>query len=93
MKTLLLAAICAASLFPSCLGPNHAHTSIRNWNAEVAEADWLNEVLFLGMHIIPVYQFAYLGDVVIFNTMGYWGENPLKDPGEFPEGWHHEKKD
>jgi len=93
MKRSLLAVLCAATMFTSCLGPNRAHDSIRNWNTEVAEADWLNEVIFLGLTIIPVYPLAYLGDVVIFNTMGYWGTNPLSDPGPYPDGFHSGSSD
>ncbi|MCA8979901.1 MAG: DUF3332 family protein [Planctomycetes bacterium] len=91
MKQLLIAGLCAAGLFTSCLGPNRAHDSITNWNANLSEQHWVGEVVFIGFHIIPVYQFAYLGDIVIFNTMGYWGENPLKDPGAFPEDFHSKK--
>ena len=37
------------------------------------------------MYIIPVYEFALLGDVVIFNAVEYWsGDNPIADPDEFP---------
>lgn len=93
MKHLLLAGLLAAGLCTSCLGPNRAHDSIRNWNANISDQHWLSEVIYIGFWIIPVYQFAYLGDVVVFNTMGYWGENPIKDPGDFPEDFHKPDKD
>jgi hypothetical protein len=85
MRKLILSTALAASLFASsCLGPNNAQMSINNWNADLTEMNWLNEVLF----IIPmawVQSFAQLGDVLIFNTMEYWGaENPISAPGEFP---------
>jgi len=68
----------------SCLGPDNAFKSIRNWNAGLSDQDWVNEVVFLGLTIIPVYGIALFGDVVIFNTIGYWtGDNPISDPGPF----------
>ena len=81
----LLSAILALSLgSASCLGPDNAYRSVKNWNAELATQDWINEVVYVGMHIIPVYPILLLGDIVIFNTIGYWsGENPINDPGEF----------
>ena len=83
MKT--VAGAVALSLLPGCLGPNNAHNSVRNWNATLADEDWIEEIVFLGFHIIPVYQLAYLGDVLIFNTIDYWtDDNPVNDPGEFP---------
>lgn len=83
-KSLIAAALTLGLLSSSCLGPNNLYNGIRNWNAEVTEQDWLNEVIFIGFWIIPVYPIASFGDIVIFNTIGYWGENPIKDPGEFP---------
>jgi hypothetical protein len=84
LKNALIAAILALGLgSTSCLGPDRAYGSIKNWNADISEQNWLNEVVFVGMWIIPVYEFALLGDVLIFNTIGYYGENPIKDPGAF----------
>ena len=86
MNKRMLALILALSLAtPGCLGPDHLYGGLRNWNAELSEQDWVNEVVFLGLCIIPVYPIAMLGDVVIFNTVNYWsGNNPISDPGEFP---------
>jgi hypothetical protein len=31
--------------------------------------------------IIPVYGIAYLGDIIIFNSIEFWGgENPISPP-------------
>jgi hypothetical protein len=88
LKTTLLAAVLAAALWtPSCLGPDHAYNAIKNWNTKVSDQDWLDEVIFIGLWIIPVYPIATLLDVVVFTTIGYWGENPINDPGPFP-GFH-----
>lgn len=68
-----------------CLGPNNAANSLLNWNAEVSETDVVNEAIFLGMYLIPVYPIAYAADIVVFNTIEYWsGGNPIDAPGAFP---------
>jgi hypothetical protein len=86
MKKKLHALVLAAGLVcSSCLGPDHLYHSIKNWNAGLSDQDWVNELVFLGLVIIPVYPIALAGDVLICNTVGYWsGDNPVNDPGEFP---------
>jgi len=86
-KAIAAAALSAALLAPGCLGPNSAHDSLRNWNATVTDMDWLNEVIFLGLNIIPVYGIFYFGDVLIFNTIAYWGDDVIGHPGDFPESF------
>ena len=85
VKHALICGILALSLgTPSCLGPDNAYNSIKNWNVDLAEQDWINEVVYLGLNIIPVYPIVLFGDIVIFNTIGYWsGNNPINDPGPF----------
>jgi hypothetical protein len=71
-------------LSSSCLGPDNAYGSIKNWNADLSGQDWVNEAVFIGLYIIPVYPIALLGDVLIFNTVQYWsGDNLINDPGPF----------
>lgn len=84
-KSLISAVLALGMLTPACLGPDNLYNGIKNWNAEVADQDWLNEVIFIGFWIIPVYPIAAIGDIVIFNTIEYWtGDNPVSEPGEFP---------
>lgn len=84
-KKALAAALVLGLTCSSCLGPDHLYSGIKNWNAGLSDQDWVNEVVFIGLYIIPVYPFALLGDVVVFNTIDYWtSKNTLKDPGPFP---------
>ena len=85
MKKVLIASMLALGLSTtSCLGPDNTYNSIKNWNAELSEQDWVNEIVFLGLTIIPVYGFSLLLDTVVFNTIGYWGTNPITAPRPFP---------
>jgi hypothetical protein len=82
IKNALTAATLTLGLCSSCLGPNNAYNSIRDWNRDLSEQDWVVELVFLGLYILPVYPIAHFGDIVIFNTVNYWsGDNPINDPG------------
>ena len=86
MKKSFVALVLALGLTgTSCLGTDNLYHSVKNWNAGLSDQDWLNEIVFIGMWIIPVYPITLAGDVLIFNTVAYWGgDNPIKDPGAFP---------
>lgn len=65
----------------SCLGPDHAYQQVKTWNAGLSEQDWVTELVFLGLYLIPVYPIAMFGDVLVFNTIQYWsGDNPISAP-------------
>jgi len=84
IKKLLGVALLALGL-GGCLGPDHLYGSVKNWNAGLSKKDWVNEIVFVGLYIIPVYPIALFGDVVVFNTIGYWtGDDTINDPGKFP---------
>ncbi|MEM6671206.1 MAG: DUF3332 family protein [Planctomycetota bacterium] len=84
MKKMIAAA--ALTLGASgCLGPNNLFNSLHNWNANLTDQDWVDELVYIGLNIIPVYGFAWLADAWVLNTIDYWtGNNPVSDPGPFP---------
>ncbi len=78
-KTLATLALAACAFLPGCYGPNNAWNNLHDWNGKVTESKWGNEAVFLALNIIPVYGFCYLGDVLIFNSMEFWGmKNPIE---------------
>ena len=84
IKKSLLAGVLSLGLLSSCLGPNNALNTINNWNATIAEQDWINEVLFIPL--VFVHGAAWAGDILIFNTIDYWsGNNPISPAGPFPD--------
>ena len=61
-----------------CIGTFQLFNNLKDWNLEATEEKWLNELIFLGLNIIPVYGLAFLGDAIIFNTIEFWtGDNPM----------------
>ncbi|MCM8812542.1 MAG: DUF3332 domain-containing protein [Candidatus Omnitrophica bacterium] len=48
---------------------------------------WMDELIFLGAVILPVYSLATLGDAILFNSIEFWtGENPLRKQAKVERG-------
>ena len=88
MKKLLLASVLALGLLTSCIGPNNAFNGLSSWNGRATESKWWNELIWVALWVVPVYPLAMAGDVVIFNSIEFWGgENPFSEPEPFtPQG-------
>ena len=78
-KSLLAASLALTMLGTTCLGPNNAFNNLNRWNQKVTDSKWANEGIFLVLNIIPVYGLWYYGDILIFNSIEFWGgDNPIK---------------
>lgn len=79
MKKNVLCSLMATSLlFTSCIGSFTAFTSLRDWNESVTDNQFGNELIFIALWVVPVYQIATLGDLLIFNAIEFWGgDNPI----------------
>jgi hypothetical protein len=88
MRKTLVASILALSLLgPSCVGGYRLFRGVASWNTRATDSKWWNEVIHLGLWIIPVYEITLLGDMLIFNSIEFWsGSNPLTDPEKPVEG-------
>ena len=43
---------------------------------------FVNEIVFLAFHIVPVYEVAYFADVLVLNSIEFWsGSNPIAQVG------------
>lgn len=82
MKRLpIAAALAACALLPGCLGPNRAFRSVHSWNTRATDNKWANTLIHAGFWIVPVYPLTLFGDIVLFNTIQFFGgENPLEEP-------------
>ena len=68
----------------SCIGPNYAYNSLSAWNSEASDSKYLNEAVYIGLHLLPAYPLCMAGDVLIFNSLEFWtGDNPIPGPGDF----------
>jgi hypothetical protein len=79
---MLVAALLGGSLMmQSCIGSFSLWTGLRDWNMGVSDK-FVNEVVFLAFHIVPVYEVAYVADALVLNSIEFWsGANPVADFG------------
>lgn len=77
-KLFVCSALSLAFLSTSCLGSFSAWNNLRDWNEDVADNKFVNNAIFWGLNIIPIYPLFYAGDVLIFNLVEFWsGSNPI----------------
>jgi len=77
-KVFICIALSSTLLFSSCLGSFSAFNNLKEWNQNVSENKFVNNLVFWGLNIIPVYGLFFFGDAVIFNVIEFWdGSNPI----------------
>lgn len=77
----LLMASCI--LYSSCIGSFPVFNKMLKWNKGISSSKFVNELVFICFHIIPVYEVCYLADGLVFNTIEFWsGKSALAKVGE-----------
>jgi hypothetical protein len=65
-----------------CIGHFRLTGNLLDWNKQLSNK-WVNELVFVGFNMIPVYGFSLLGDAFIFNAIEFWGgTNPISSTEE-----------
>tara|TARA_R110002020_G_scaffold63170_2_gene168759 strand:+ start:135865 stop:136392 length:528 start_codon:yes stop_codon:yes gene_type:complete len=60
------------------LGSFSAFNNLKDWNQEISDSKFVNNLVFWGLNIIPVYGLFFIGDAIIFNVIEFWsGSNPI----------------
>lgn len=81
-KTLVTAFALLTLLATGCIGKNNSFCLFKGlveWNRTWHEEKWVNEAVYIGLHILPAYEILFLGDALIFNSIDFWtGDNPMK---------------
>lgn len=80
---LVMAAVLASSvLFTSCIGSFNLTNKLLDWNRGI-DTKFVNELVFIAFHIVPVYEIAILADILVINSIEFWsGNNPVADAGK-----------
>lgn len=78
-RNLIIASALSLSLLSSsCLGSFNAFNNLKDWNMQVSNSKFVNNAIFWGLNIVPVYGLFLLGDAIIFNVLEFWtGSNPI----------------
>lgn len=67
-----------------CMGNFVAHTKLAAWNQKATGEKWLNELIFIGLIVVPVYEVVWLADALVFNSVEFWtGKNPMAAASDF----------
>ena len=78
IKSLKLGVCLLASsvLFSSCIGSFALWHKVLKWNQNI-DNKFVNELVFICLHIVPVYEIAGFIDGIVLNSIEFWtGENP-----------------
>lgn len=68
-------------LLSSCIGSFGLWSGLKDWNEGIG-SKFVNEIVFLAFHIVPVYEVAYLADILVLNSIEFWsGSNPVAEIG------------
>ncbi|CAN0586802.1 unnamed protein product, partial [Ectocarpus sp. 12 AP-2014] len=54
-KSVICIAMAGTLLFSSCLGSFSAFNNLKDWNQGVSDSKFVNNLVFWGLNIIPVY--------------------------------------
>ncbi len=67
----------------SCIGSFSLTSKVYQWNQSFGDK-WVNELVFIVLLIVPVYEVSFFLDGVILNSIEFWtGTNPVAlKPGE-----------
>ena len=67
----------ATILLSSCIGSFGLTNRVKDWNESLGNK-WVNELVFICMHIVPVYPIAIFAEAVVINSIEFWtGSNPM----------------
>lgn len=79
MKKVIIPTLLSCSiLFTSCLGSFSAFNNLKDWNQGLTDSRFLDNLIFWGLNIVPVYGLFFIGDMLIFNVIEFWsGSNPI----------------
>ncbi len=78
---LFVAAVASCVLFSSCIGSFRLTNKLLDWNRGV-DSKFVNELIFIAFHIVPVYPIAIMADALVINSIEFWtGDNPVADVG------------
>ena len=78
-KHLIIATVVALSasmMMQSCIGSFALFNKVKSWNDQVGDK-FVNEIVFVAMWILPVYELSFVADLFILNSIEFWsGTNP-----------------
>ncbi|MDE6483797.1 MAG: DUF3332 domain-containing protein [Duncaniella sp.] len=73
----IVLAMCAGMVSTSCIGKFQLTRNLLDWNKNIS-SKFVNELVFIALCIVPVYEVSALADLIVLNSIEFWsGSNPL----------------
>ncbi|OJU48164.1 MAG: hypothetical protein BGN96_05295 [Bacteroidales bacterium 45-6] len=70
--------IAGSITFSSCIGSFSLTHKVLSWN-QTLDNKFVNELVFIALHIVPVYPVAIVIDGLVINSIEFWtGDNPME---------------
>jgi hypothetical protein len=74
---LMVAMLSVTLVLTSCIGSFNLTNKVKSWNEGLGNK-FVNELVFIGMHIIPVYPITLFVDGIVLNSIEFWtGSAPI----------------
>ncbi|MDR3367275.1 MAG: DUF3332 domain-containing protein [Prevotellaceae bacterium] len=65
-------------LTSSCIGSFSLFNKVLDWNKKATNEKWVNELIFVCLGVVPVYEVSLFLDVILFNSLEFWtGKSPI----------------
>ncbi len=78
LSILVISVLLILSMGTGCIGNFGLSGKVRKFNLETSQDRWGREIVFVVLYVIPVYPFAGLLDILVFNSIEFWtGTNPI----------------
>jgi len=78
LSILVISMVLILSMGTGCIGNFGLSGKVRKFNLETSQDRWGREIVFVVLYVIPVYPFAGLLDILVFNSIEFWtGTNPI----------------
>lgn len=75
-------ALSTSMMMQSCIGSFALFNKVKAWNDQIGDK-FVNELVFVVMWIIPVYQLSFATDLFILNSIEFWsGTNPALEEAQ-----------
>ena len=79
----MCAVLCGSLMFSSCIGSFALFNKVKDWNESISDNKLVNELIYLAMWIVPVYEISFFVDNVLLNSVEFWtGNNPIANAGD-----------
>ena len=63
--------VAGSLMFSSCIGSFGLSNKVLTWNQQVG-SKFVNELVFIGFWILPVYEISLLADLLVINSIEFW---------------------